>query len=57
MKESMLDSQLATLVPPTSEERGCATIRLGKGVEEGEEVGLEGVVERSMEVVRSWGLE
>jgi gluconate kinase len=57
MKETMLDSQLVTLVPPSIDERGSATIKLGKGVDEGEEVGLEGVVQRSLEVVRIWGFQ
>ncbi|KAK4705459.1 gluconokinase, partial [Phenoliferia sp. Uapishka_3] len=50
----MLDSQLSTLEEPTPAEENVATIRLGKGKDDAEEIGMERVVAESVEVARSW---
>lgn len=50
----MLDSQLATLEAPTSSEANVATVRLGKGEQDAEEVGMEGVVAAAVDIAKGW---
>lgn len=53
-KDTMLNSQLATLEVPTGSEKNVGTVRLGKGEKDAEEVGMEGVVEAAVEIARRW---
>lgn len=54
-RPEMLDSQLATLEPPTEEgERNVKVIKLGKGPDQVEEVGIEGVVRLGTEIAIKW---
>ncbi|GJN91711.1 hypothetical protein Rhopal_004734-T1 [Rhodotorula paludigena] len=55
MKASMLDSQLATLEPPSEAgEPGVAVVNLGQGQEEVEERGKEAVIGEAVEKSRKW---
>lgn len=50
----MLDSQLATLEVPTSEEGEVAHVKLGTGEGETEEVGLAGITQQTTEIAHKW---
>lgn len=59
MKASMLDSQLATLETPDPDtEVGghghIAVVKLGKGADESEEVGIEGVASAAVAEAEKW---
>ncbi|ORY85321.1 P-loop containing nucleoside triphosphate hydrolase protein [Leucosporidium creatinivorum] len=54
-KASMLDSQLATLEPPSPEtEEGVAVIRLGQGEGEAQERGMKPVCDDAVDAARKW---
>lgn len=50
----MLDSQLMTLEEPQEDEHDVAHIKLGKGDQESEEIGLQGVIEKSVQAAEKW---
>lgn len=51
----MLDSQLATLEPPSPEtEEGVAVIRLGQGADDAEERGMKPVCDDAVDAARKW---
>ena len=50
----MLDSQLATLEVPTPDEGEVASVKLGQGDRDADEVGLKGVSNQVIDVARKW---
>lgn len=59
MKAGMLDSQLATLETPDPENEvgghgHIAVVKLGKGADETEEVGIEGVAREASAAAEQW---
>lgn len=50
----MLDSQFATLEVPTADEGEVASVKLGKGEGETEEIGLEGVTAETLRIAQEW---